>query len=169
MKIDTSLPIDLSSNSSKSMNYFLQHWWDGHCYHLLWPFCSFDHNWLSNILGIKWEFFNWPFFFFLCFLLKADSENSSPIVLIFACITMFYSIILIFFVCELGQMTSNEFSAFDEELCQLNWHAFPIKMQKVLVIFMSFTQRQTILSAYGLTECTRDAFKTVWTTFNLQS
>lgn len=50
---------------------------------------------------------------------------------------------------------------FDVELFQCNWYAYPIETQKLLLTFMSSTQRSKILHGFGNIQCTRNAFKSV--------
>lgn len=64
-------------------------------------------------------------------------------------------------MCEFGEIVSNQFNVFDGTLCQCNWYAFPIEMQRLLVTFMTSTQRPAIIRGYANTEFTRDAFKSV--------
>lgn len=65
-------------------------------------------------------------------------------------------------MCEFGEIVSNHFENFDEEICQeCDWYAFPIEMQKLLLTFLPCTQRQRTIQGYANTECTRAAFKIV--------
>lgn len=68
---------------------------------------------------------------------------------------------MICFICEFGQMTTDQFVLFDEELCQCNWYAYPIELQKLLLVFTANSQRPAIFKGYANTECTRDAYKKV--------
>lgn len=76
-------------------------------------------------------------------------------------ITVCTSFMTLFFFCMFGEMAKNQFNRFDEKLWQCDWYIFPMDVQKLLVTFMSCTQRPAILRGFAQTECTRNAFKTV--------
>lgn len=76
-------------------------------------------------------------------------------------ITVFVTLAMIFFPCELGEMVTNQYELLDDELCQLDWYLFPIEMQRSLVIFMSFTQQPAMIRGFANVRCGRDTFKKV--------
>lgn len=98
--------------------------------------------------------------FSILFHLKSQ-QNSNPIEMIFTLIMIFTSFVPNFCFCEFGERIGQKLSMFDEKLWQCDWHAFSIEMQKLMLTFMSSTQRLTTFRGYANTECTRDAFKTV--------
>lgn len=71
--------------------------------------------------------------------------------------------LMVFFLCELGEMVTNQYEGFNVELYQCDWHLYPIGMQQVFVTFMSCTQHPVFIHGYGniLTQCTRETFKKV--------
>lgn len=90
-----------------------------------------------------------------------SGENVNLIELLFAIITTSASFLIIFSMCEFGEMVNNRFDLFDDELCECKWYTFPIELQKLLLTFMSNTQREAIIRGIGSTECNREAFKKV--------
>lgn len=66
-------------------------------------------------------------------------HNTIPVELIRAVILVGWVFFAMFFICNLGQTITNEFEMFDAELHQCNWYAFPLKMQKMTLIFSSNT------------------------------
>lgn len=73
------------------------------------------------------------------------------------------SLVLIFFLCELGNMVTNQYELLNDEMYQCDWYSFSIEMQQMFVTFMSFTQQPVLIHGYGntLTQCRRDTFKKV--------
>lgn len=74
---------------------------------------------------------------------------------------MFWSLIILFLICEFGEMISNEFEVFANEFGQLCWYRFPIEIQRMFIIVMANAQQSEILQAFGNTPCTREIFKKV--------
>lgn len=74
---------------------------------------------------------------------------------------VFWTFILIFFFCELGEMVTDQFHQFSDELGQCSWYLFPIELQRMLVTFMVNAQQPVIIHGFGNTLCTREAFKLV--------
>lgn len=61
----------------------------------------------------------------------------------------------------MGEMVCHQFNAFNEQLCQTDWYAFPIEVQRMLVIFMLDTEQPALIRGFGNIKCTREAFKNV--------
>lgn len=74
---------------------------------------------------------------------------------------MFVGFVGTFTCCNFGEMTSYQFEMFDEQLYQSNWYLFSNEMQRMLIVFMSFTVQPAILHGYGNVEATRATFKQV--------
>lgn len=68
---------------------------------------------------------------------------------------------LIFLLCELGEMVTNQYEMLDFEMYQCDWYLFSVGMQRSLVIFMSFSQQPIMIQGFGNTRCVRDTFKKV--------
>lgn len=62
-------------------------------------------------------------------------------------------------------MVTIQFRVFSMELCQCNWHLFPIDIQRMLLIFISHTQQPIFIRSYGNILCTREFFKQVQNIF----
>lgn len=69
----------------------------------------------------------------------------------------------LFVVCEFGERVDNHFNAFHDEFCQCDWYLFPIKMQRMVIIFLGTTQQPAIIQGYGNITLTRADFKKVKT------
>lgn len=93
-------------------------------------------------------------------LIKSD-DNSGLIDFFAPVVTVYWSFIVIFGYCELGELLSAEFIKFDDELCQCKWYLFPIEVKQIISIFMGETQQLTVFRGYGNIECTRQSFKEV--------
>lgn len=124
--------------------------WLAHCY-------CFSRNWLSIVHIVH------PSFFITDSLQFAyqSAENANSAELTNGLLSIVTSFIVIFFICEFGEMVCNRFNSYNEELCKCDWHAFPVEIQQLLLIFMTSTQRPAAFQGYGGIECTRDTFKKV--------
>lgn len=71
------------------------------------------------------------------------------------------SFALVYFLCELGQMVTNRFGVFNTELYRCHWYFFPIKIQRMLMIFMLDTQQPVFIKSSGNIMCTCEVFKKV--------
>lgn len=60
---------------------------------------------------------------------------------------------------EFGQMLTNEFENFNNELNRSDWYQFPIEIQKMLIIILPNTQQS--MTIYGIISCTRESVKKV--------
>lgn len=92
---------------------------------------------------------------------KKTGHTSNQFDIIFISFLLFWTIVLIFIFCELGERVTQQFNEFNEQFCQCNWYLFPIEMQRMFIIVISNTQRPAIIEGYANIVCTRDAFKQV--------
>lgn len=83
-------------------------------------------------------------------------------------VLVFLSFSIIFAFCELGSQVTNQFNALDEKLCQSIWYLLPIEVQRMILIFMLDAQHAMFLRGYGNIECTRNAFKNVRISMQIQ-
>lgn len=135
-----------------------------HCYRWLHHFWCFYHNQLSILQYQRFSSFNFPFQFvdFVNFHHHSQSQQDSrPVEMIFTLIMICTSLGPIFFYCELGEIIGRKCNMFDQELYECEWHAFPIELQKLMLTFMSNTQRGCVFQGCVNTVCTRDSFKSV--------
>lgn len=63
--------------------------------------------------------------------------------------------------CDPGQRVTNQFDEFSEELSRCDWYAIPIEMQRIFLIFLSDTQQPKNVQTYNSILCTRETFKKV--------
>lgn len=73
----------------------------------------------------------------------------------------FWSIMSIFFFCELGEQMTNQFDAFYDELNQCQWYSFPIELQRMMTTVILNAQQSAIIGGFGNTLCTRFSFNKV--------
>lgn len=101
------------------------------------------------------------------FPFSVHSKKSMPTVNFLELLQTFGNVlaafVLIFFLCELGEMVTNQYEFLNDQMYQCDWYSFPIGMQRMFVTFMSFTQQPVLIHGYGntLTQCTREIFKKV--------
>lgn len=90
--------------------------------------------------------------------------NANPIDIITAIQTLslfFWSFFFVSIFCMLGEMVTNEFNKFHEEMCQLNWYLYPLELQQLYLIFIADTQQPAAIYGYGNIVCTRGTLKAV--------
>lgn len=110
---------------------------------------------------LNWRLLRTLHWNFRLFFFQQSDDNSNTAELILPIIMVGWSFTIIFFYCHFGAMVCNQFSNFDDELCQCHWYLFPVEVQKLLLIFMSDSQQSTYIRGYGGILCTRDSFKNV--------
>lgn len=98
--------------------------------------------------------------FHLCFHSKLSSNPSTAGILI-STLMICWTLLFLFFCCELGEMVANRLNSLDNELCRCDWHVFSVEMRRFYIITMCNTQQATIIRGYGNMVCTRDSFKKV--------
>lgn len=76
-------------------------------------------------------------------------------------ILIFYSFFVIAVFCNCGEMVTNAFESFDEELRRCKWYLFPTDLKYMLVVAIANAQRPTTIRGYGDIQCTRNAFRKV--------
>lgn len=67
----------------------------------------------------------------------------------------------IFLICEPGTKMSIQFAAYGEQVEQSAWYLLPIELQRMYMIFVSYTQNPIKLSSYGGIGCERVTSKVV--------
>lgn len=100
-------------------------------------------------------------FLFLFALSKSEQERLNLIEWIHPVTLFFFTIIIIFLLCELCEMVTSQFRMLNVKLCQRKWYLFPIEVQRMLVIFISDTQQPVYIRGFGNISCTRQTFKKV--------
>lgn len=89
-------------------------------------------------------------------------DYPEPGEIIFQLVGIFWSFVIIFLVCECGQIVSIEFELFSDALYQCNWYFLSNELQRILISFMVIAQHPTYMQGYGNIECTRESFKNVF-------
>lgn len=70
---------------------------------------------------------------------------------------------------ELGGRVTTQFNVFDEQLCQSRWYLYPIKLQRIVLIFTLDAQQSVPIRGYGTIVCSREFFQSASLYFWLQS
>lgn len=94
------------------------------------------------------------------FTLKSD-HNSIPIELVKTLINIAWTCFATILFCEIGDIITNQFDLYEDELCQCNWYLFPMKMQKMCRIFMVIVQQPIKIRTYENKLCARVTAKEV--------
>lgn len=69
--------------------------------------------------------------------------------------------VVIFLICECGQIVTIQFEIFNDTLNRCKWYYMPIELQQMLVVVMVGAQHSTQFQGYGNVECTCESFKKV--------
>lgn len=93
--------------------------------------------------------------------IKMADKISDTILVYRVCITIFWSFAFLFFICEFADMVNNQFNQFNETVSYCEWYLLSIELQRLIIVLMANTQRQTTIHGYGNIVCTRVAFKKV--------
>lgn len=72
-----------------------------------------------------------------------------------------WSFILVFIYCDFGGKVSNEFNDIYEVVCSLDWHSFPIEIQKMMPNIIIAVQKPVLVRGFGNISCTRTVFQKV--------
>lgn len=74
---------------------------------------------------------------------------------------MFWSFVLSFIYYEFGEKTSNGFSEFSDGICQINWHSFPIEIQRMMPTVMNVAHQPVLIRGFGILPYLRESSKIV--------
>lgn len=74
---------------------------------------------------------------------------------------VFWAFVLVFLFCEFGEMVSDEFEEFNDELDQSDWYSFSVEMQRIFVILTINAQQSTYIKGFANVLCVRPTFKKV--------
>lgn len=119
----------------------------------------------------RYDFFlNWLLIIFFSWLLrlcrwinkKKLSKNANQIEVVRISVLLSWSLIMLFILCEFGELMAQRFERFDETIEQCDWYLYPHDIQRLFVIVLSNTQRSTYLRGFGNVPCARDSFKRVF-------
>lgn len=73
-----------------------------------------------------------------------------------------------FLFSELGGRVTTQFDEFDEQLRQSRWYLYPIKLQRIVLIFTLDAQQSVPIRGYGTVVCSREFFQSASLHFCLQ-
>lgn len=76
-------------------------------------------------------------------------------------ILLFWSSAAVALFCEFGQMVTEQFEMFDDELKRCQWYLFPIEMQRSFGIAVANSQQSMNIRGFGNMKRTREALKNV--------
>lgn len=76
-------------------------------------------------------------------------------------VEMFWAFGSIFIACELCERVSNAYSEIDDAVNHINWHLFPIEIQKMLPTIIINTQKPIVFECFGSICFSRETFKNV--------
>lgn len=93
----------------------------------------------------------------------------NPFDIIIFVFLIFWSMVAIFVICELGQRLTNTFDSFNDTLYQSNWYSFPIEIRRTFTIVLTNAQKPVIVQGYASTFCVREYFRLVIVHFFLPS
>lgn len=110
----------------------------------------------AHILILFKDNFNHLAFLFLVCQLQSNLMAAIPSI-----ITAFTLFALCFIVCNFGESVSAQFERFDRRLCNCRWYLYSIKMQRMYLIFVAYTQQSVTLGTFAQIECTRETLKKV--------
>lgn len=88
-------------------------------------------------------------------------DNSEFIEMVFSFVMAFWTLVLIFLICEPGEQVFEAFLQFDEELNQCDWSLLSVEMRRMYLIFLLDTVQPINIHCYDGILCTRNTFKTV--------
>lgn len=107
--------------------------------------------------------------FMIVFLLFSKSEQVlNPFDITTMVVIIFWSMMAIFLVCEIGERLTKEFSAFEESLIQSDWYAYPNGMRRIFALILANAQKPVIVQGFGSTFCVREYFRLVIALFFAQ-
>lgn len=74
---------------------------------------------------------------------------------------MFWALVLSAIFCEVGEKMSNVWVEVNDGIEKIEWYFLPTKMQKAIIITMSFSQKSVVLDGFGSISGSREMFKKV--------
>ena len=101
---------------------------------------------------------NFSYFQFLIFdFINFQSHDEfDTIVLLVSIFYGFFTFLLLFVTCEVGEQCGKIFSEIDDEVVQLDWYLFSLEVQKLLPIVMINTQEPVVIKCFGSVAWTRE-------------
>lgn len=94
-------------------------------------------------------------------LISKSKHGFNSLILIRIMFLAFFSFVIIFLTCELGEMVYDSFDEFNNALNQCNWYLFPIEVRRIFALMITNAQQPVTIRGYGNTRCVREYFKQV--------
>lgn len=93
---------------------------------------------------------------FFHFFLK--SEHESTLDLIGVLFSLFWSVVVMFIICALGERITDACDSFNVVLCQCDWYSHPIEMQQIFVMMLMNAQQPVKMKGFANTLCAHESF-----------
>lgn len=91
-----------------------------------------------------------------------QSQNESSTAMLFQSIFYgFWSLMMVFYACELGQRFSNAFGEIDDKFGQLKSYLLPKDVQKMLPLIQIYAQQSIAVEFFGSMSLSREQFPKV--------
>lgn len=98
--------------------------------------------------------------------IQVAEDFSSPMECLRPFLSICWSFAFIGVFCEFGEIVTDQFETFNDELGQSRWYLYPIEVQQTLLILMANAQRTTFVQGFGNIICARETFKVVMIRFH---
>lgn len=73
----------------------------------------------------------------------------------------FCTVVLVFFVNEIGQRCSDAFEKLNGVITEFNWYLFPYEVQRIIPVVTLNAQQPIVIQFFGSAVCSREQFKKV--------
>lgn len=93
--------------------------------------------------------------------MKTANNAANSLDVIKICISLFGCCFWLALFCEFGEMITEQFIVFNDELSQCKWYLFSMNIQRMFATFMAYTQKPMSIRGSGNIMCTRESFKKV--------
>lgn len=81
--------------------------------------------------------------------------------MVVVCLRLLYAFGVLFIFCEMGEQISSTFGEVEDEMYRMDWHLFPIKTQKMMLIVVVNAQQPVKIMGFGNIPAIRPTMKTV--------
>lgn len=72
-----------------------------------------------------------------------------------------YAFVSMFLVCELGEQISTRFEDINDDIYQMDWYLFPMKLQRHMPLILQVSQQPVGIRGFGNFAVSRETFKKV--------
>lgn len=81
--------------------------------------------------------------------------------LIVMVIEVFYSFVVIFITCEMGERLKSKYEDIEHMIGQLDWYLVPAEVQRILPTIIINAQKSVTFEIFASTDTSRESFQTV--------